>query len=104
MSRHGVEAPRDVKVVTLSNKGHDPVYFRQLARFEYDPERNAVNVARYIVARLNGRSPRPPDDIDWFEDKWAGRRRFGRNYNLQKLFIQSNAPIMVLLYSRCRRL
>lgn len=52
MSRHGVEAPRDVKVVTLSNKGHEPVYFRQLARFEYDPERNAVNVARYIVARL----------------------------------------------------
>ena len=61
MSRHGVEAPRDVKVVTLSNKGQGPVYFRQLARFENDPERNAVNVARYIVARLNGRSPRPPD-------------------------------------------
>ena len=61
MSRHGVEAPRDVKVVTLSNKGQGPVYFRRLARFENDPERNAVNVARYIVAQLNGRSPRPPD-------------------------------------------
>jgi len=61
MSRHGVETPRDVKVITMSNKGQEPVYFRQLARFENDPERNAVNVARYIVARLRGRSPRPPD-------------------------------------------
>ena len=61
LGRHGIEAPRDVRIVTFSNKGLGPVYFRQLARFENDPERNAVNVARYIVARLNGRSPRPPD-------------------------------------------
>ena len=61
MSRHGVEAPRDVKVVTMSNKGQEPVYFRQLARIENDPERNAVNAARYIVARLKGCGARPPD-------------------------------------------
>ena len=61
MSRHGVESPRDVKVITFSNKGQEPVYFRRLARFENDPERNAVEVARYIVARLNGLCPRPPD-------------------------------------------
>ena len=61
MSRHGVESPRDVKVITFSNKGQEPVYFRRLARFENDPEHNAVEVARYIVARLNGLSPRPPD-------------------------------------------
>ncbi len=61
MCRHGVESPRDVKVVTLSNKGQEPVYFRHLTRFENDPEGNAVKAARYIVAYLKGRNPRIPD-------------------------------------------
>lgn len=61
MCRHGVESPRDVKVVTLSNKGQEPVYFRHLTRFESDPESNAVQVARYIVSHLRGKNPRLPD-------------------------------------------
>ena len=61
MSRHGVEAPRDVRIVTFSNKGLGPVYFRPLARFENNPERNAAEVARYIEARLKGCAPRLPD-------------------------------------------
>jgi DNA-binding LacI/PurR family transcriptional regulator len=61
MCRHGVESPRDVKVVTLSNKGQEPVYFRHLTRFESDPESNAVQVARYIVSHLKGKNPRLPD-------------------------------------------
>ena len=63
MARHGVESPRDVKVVVLSNKGFGPVYFRPLSRLENDPSRNAAEVARYVVSRLKGRisTPPPPD-------------------------------------------
>ena len=54
LTRHGIEAPRDVKVVVFSNKGLGPVYFKPLARFENDPERNAREAARYVIARLKG--------------------------------------------------
>ena len=61
LGRHGIEAPRDVRIVTFSNKGLGPVYFRPLARFESNPERNAAEVARYIEARLKGCAPHLPD-------------------------------------------
>lgn len=61
LERHGVESPRDVKVVTNATRDHGPVYFRSLARFEFDPCRNAAEVARYVVARLKGRAPSLPD-------------------------------------------
>ena len=51
---HGVDVPRDVRVVTLANRGLGPVFHRPLARLEVDPVVHANVIADYVLARLGG--------------------------------------------------
>ena len=48
----GVRVPRDVRVVTWSNKGNGPVCARELTRAEMDPEGDADKVASAVLAQL----------------------------------------------------
>ena len=59
LTRFGVEVPRDVKVLTIANRGLGPVFYRDLTRFEYDHRQDAANVARFVIARLKGRAVQP---------------------------------------------
>ena len=61
LAHHGIEAPRDVKVVTFANKGHLPVYLRPLTRIENDPVRNGREAAKYVVSVLRGGRRHVPD-------------------------------------------
>ena len=60
MVRHGVRIPEDVKILTFSNKGLGPVFFRPLTRFESDHAANAAKIGRWIRAWLAGKRPEPP--------------------------------------------
>ena len=60
LARHGVDIPKDVKVLTFSNKGLGPVFFRPLTRFESDHAKNAERIGRWIKAWLSGRRIAPP--------------------------------------------
>ncbi len=51
----GVRVPEDVRVVTWSNLGNDPVFAKELTRMEMDPESDAEKVADAILAHLEGR-------------------------------------------------
>jgi len=57
LARHGIEAPRDVKVVTWSNCGNGPYYIRPLARVELDPRAQAQTLAGRLLPYLAGRKP-----------------------------------------------
>ncbi|MBQ3342152.1 MAG: substrate-binding domain-containing protein [Kiritimatiellae bacterium] len=61
LAHHGVEAPRDVKVVSFANKRHLPVYLRPLTRIENDPVRNGREAAKYVVSVLRGGRRHVPD-------------------------------------------
>ena len=60
LARHGVEAPRDVKVATWSNRGNGPYYFKPLARVELAPQEDGRRLAENLLnwlsthARLGG--------------------------------------------------
>lgn len=54
----GVEIPRDVKVVSLANAGHGPVYPMPLTRIEVDPLAHGESIAETILATLDGRKLR----------------------------------------------
>ena len=51
----GVRITEDVRVVTWSNKGNDPVFAKELTRMEMDPEGDAEKVAAGVLAWLEGR-------------------------------------------------
>ena len=50
----GVRIPEDVRVVTWSNTGNEPVYAKELTRIEMDPESDAGKFADSILAHLEG--------------------------------------------------
>ena len=51
----GVRVPEDVRVATWSNLGNGPVFAKDLARMEIDPESDAEKFAAAILARLECR-------------------------------------------------
>lgn len=52
LSRAGLEAPRDVRVVAWSNAGMGPSYFREISRMEMDPAQAGAAVADATLAFL----------------------------------------------------
>ena len=56
-----IDVPRDVRVVTFSNRGFGPVFIRPLTRFELDPVAVAVELADRIFAHLE---KRPLPDVN----------------------------------------
>lgn len=58
----GIDVPKDVKVVTYSNRGFGPVFLKSLTRFELDPYAAAGVLARRVLAHLGGR-PLPQERI-----------------------------------------
>jgi len=50
----GVRIPEDVRVVTWSNAGNEPVYAKELTRIEMDPEDDAGKFAEAILLHLEG--------------------------------------------------
>ena len=50
----GVRVPKDIRVVTWSNAGNEPVYAKELTRIEMDPEDDAGKFADSILAHLEG--------------------------------------------------
>ncbi len=60
LARHGVKVPEDVKVLTFSNKGLGPVFFKPLTRFASDHAANAAKIGRWLKARLAGKCVAPP--------------------------------------------
>ena len=58
LSRAGLEAPRDVRVVAWANAGMGPSYFRELSRMEMNPVMAGTAVAEATLAFLeNGEYP-----------------------------------------------
>ncbi|MBR2838074.1 MAG: substrate-binding domain-containing protein [Kiritimatiellae bacterium] len=60
----GLRIPEDVKVVTYSNSGNEPVAGVSLARIDNDPVSYGDAVAEYVVKLLSGRRAAPPR-ISW---------------------------------------
>jgi len=60
----GLRIPKDVKVVTYSNSGDEPVAGVTLARIEVDPVSYGDTVAAYVLKLLAGRRVAPPC-ISW---------------------------------------
>jgi len=59
--RRGIAVPRDVRVVTLSNRGLGPVYSEPLTRFEVDAAEVGEKVSSFALALLaRGRLPSAP--------------------------------------------
>lgn len=56
----GLRIPKDVKVVTYSNSGDEPVAGVTLARVEADPVSYGDTVAAYVLKLLAGRHITPP--------------------------------------------
>lgn len=52
-ARHGIEVPRDVKVVTWSNRGNGPYYYRPLARAELAPQEDGRRLAENLLRWLS---------------------------------------------------
>jgi DNA-binding LacI/PurR family transcriptional regulator len=57
LARRGIEAPRDVKVVTWSNRGNGPYYFKPLARVELAPLEDGRRLAENLLSWLATRKP-----------------------------------------------
>ena len=51
----GVAIPRDVRVVSLSNRGLGPVFLVSLTRIENDPVKHGEQLAEAVCAFLAGR-------------------------------------------------
>ena len=49
---HGVKIPEDVRIVSLSNRGFGPVFYKTLAREEMDPLSHGKSVAEYVKKYL----------------------------------------------------
>ena len=58
---HGVKIPEDVRVVSLSNRGFGPVFYKTLAREEMDPFSHGKSVAEYVTKYL--RTGEIPDSL-----------------------------------------
>ena len=56
----GLRIPEDVKVVTYSNSGNEPVAGVALARIDNDPVSYGDTVSEYILKLLSGRRAAPP--------------------------------------------
>lgn len=54
LGARGVRIPEDVKVVTVSNLGLGPVYWKTLSRIEHDPVHDGGVVSQYALALLSG--------------------------------------------------
>ena len=54
LARHGVRIPEDVSVVSFANKGHLPIWDRNLARIELDPVAHGIAVAQAVRDFLHG--------------------------------------------------
>lgn len=52
----GVRIPEDVRVVTWSNFGNEPVYGKNLTRMEMNPSDDAEKFAAALLSRLEGRA------------------------------------------------
>ena len=55
MLEAGLSSPRDVKIVTLSNKGYGPVYSKPFTRLEVDHERFSRVISEAVLEYLSGR-------------------------------------------------
>ena len=62
LSRAGLEAPRDVRVVAWANAGMGPSYFRELSRMEMDPVQAGSAVAESTLAFLE-KGEYPADSV-----------------------------------------
>jgi DNA-binding LacI/PurR family transcriptional regulator len=51
----GLSVPRDMKIVTLSNKGLGPVYSKPLTRLEIDHDAYSSTIAKAILGYLEGK-------------------------------------------------
>jgi len=60
----GFRIPQDVRIVSYSNKGNEPILGASVARIENDPVSYGDAVADYAIAVLEGRRARPPK-IHW---------------------------------------
>ena len=58
MQEAGLRFPDDVKVVSVSNKGHGPIYPVALTRIEYDAARFGDALSEAVCAFLQGRKIR----------------------------------------------
>ena len=56
----GLRVPEDIRIATLANKGLGPVWFKPLARLEYDPVENARLIGNYVLKLLTGKKATPP--------------------------------------------
>ena len=65
MLEHGLRIPKDVKVVTYSNGGNDPIAGVSLTRIENDPVSYGDTVAAYVLKILAGRRRVAPPRISW---------------------------------------
>ena len=65
MLERGLRIPKDVKVVTYSNRGNDPVAGISLARIENDPVAYGDTVAAYALKLLSGRRRVATPRIHW---------------------------------------
>ena len=65
MLEHGLHIRKDVKVVTYSNGGNDPIVGVPLARMENDPVSYGDTVAAYVLKLLSGRRRVVPPRIHW---------------------------------------
>ena len=54
LKKHGVRIPEDMAVVTLSNKGHGPIWEKPLTRFEMNPIAHGAAIAKAVRAYLSG--------------------------------------------------
>ena len=60
----GLRIPTDIKVVTYSNNGNEPVAYVTLARIDNNPVSYGDTVAEYVLKLLSSRHP-PPPRISW---------------------------------------
>ena len=56
----GLRIPEDIKVVSFSNRGNEPILGVSLARIENDPYTYGDAVAGYVLKLLSGRRASPP--------------------------------------------
>ena len=60
LQHHGVRIPEDVKLVTLTNIGIGPIFWRSLSRMEANAYADGKMVAQYVLAYVRGHGL--PDD------------------------------------------
>ena len=70
---HGVHIPQDVKVVTIANRGNEPVLPISLARVSFDPFAAGRTIAAAVLSWLE--TGRFPKDVS-FEDSFVPGESF----------------------------